>query len=477
MTSRTGSLAIVLLVWAAIYLPGLGSLAIKGEEGRRILPAVSMLRTGNYLVPRVGGETYFSKPPLVNWLVAGSFKLFGKRNEWTARLPSALCVLAVALAFATLTRRGSLGPRGSTVAAVIWLTSAGIVEKGRLIEIEALYVSLCALAIIFWVSFWERKKSAWLIWIPASIFLGLGWLAKGPLHLVFFYGVVIAIVWQNRNWRLLFGPAHLVAVLVMLGIFAAWAVPFAEAAGGARAAAKWSFQFTGRLGGHDFVFFHWIGNMPKGLVYFLPWTVLLPLVRFDMFAGEQERRLARGLAWGAIVPFVAVNLAPGSLPRYAMPALVPACWLLAMTLCAENARWPGWLGGKSFSLKNRLRAVAALAILACLCMGAYGAAIIPRLHSRQNVKRFAAQIDAIVPHSKPLYALNPDYQPIFFYVHSTLVYVERMDELPADAVYLLVRPKKEEAVLGSSRWAPRHARAVLRATDYRGQSIVLMKIE
>ena len=99
MISQLKSLVIVLLVWAAIYLPALGSLAIKGEEGRRILPAVRMLETGNYVVPQVGGTPYFRKPPLVNWLVAASFKAFGVRNEWTARLPSALCVLAVAIAF------------------------------------------------------------------------------------------------------------------------------------------------------------------------------------------------------------------------------------------------------------------------------------------------------------------------------------------------------------------------------------------
>ncbi len=65
MISRNRSLLIVLLVWAAIYLPALGSLAIKGEEGRRILPAVRMIETGDYIVPRVGSATYFRKPPLV----------------------------------------------------------------------------------------------------------------------------------------------------------------------------------------------------------------------------------------------------------------------------------------------------------------------------------------------------------------------------------------------------------------------------
>src|SRR3954470_23862821 len=97
-------LLLVLAAWAAIYLPGFGTLEIKGEEGRRILPAVTMLQTGNYIVPQVGSDPYFSKPPVVIWLVAGSFRLFGVRNEWTARLPSVLAVLAVAIAFVMVAR-------------------------------------------------------------------------------------------------------------------------------------------------------------------------------------------------------------------------------------------------------------------------------------------------------------------------------------------------------------------------------------
>jgi 4-amino-4-deoxy-L-arabinose transferase-like glycosyltransferase len=54
MNSRFRAVAVVLLVWALIYLPALGSIAIKGEEGRRILPAIRMLETGNYIVPEYG---------------------------------------------------------------------------------------------------------------------------------------------------------------------------------------------------------------------------------------------------------------------------------------------------------------------------------------------------------------------------------------------------------------------------------------
>jgi 4-amino-4-deoxy-L-arabinose transferase-like glycosyltransferase len=464
------------MLWAAIYLPALGSLAIKGEEGRRILPGIAMLESGNYLVPQVGGEAYFRKPPLINWLVAASFKIFGARNEWTARLPSVICVLAVAIAFVTVAR-ASLGPGGSTIAAIIWLTNIGVIEKGRLIEIEGLYVSLSGLAIIFWLSFWEQRKSAWLIWIPACIFLGLGLLAKGPVHLLFFYGVVIAVLWQTRSWRTLFHPAHLVGLLIMIGIFAAWAIPLTQTAGSALVTTKWSNQFTGRLTGSDFQFLRWIRNIPQGLLYLVPWAIFLPLVRFDIFSEEKDRHLARALVWGAGVPFVLVLLVPGSIPRYAMPALVPGCWLLAMTFCLDNISWPRWLGGKAFSFRARQRTVVAIAILACIGMWAYAAAIVPKMQRRQRVKRLAAQIDATVPLSEPLYALDPNYQPIFFYVRSKLVYASEIDDVPTDARYLLVRPEREQEVLESNRWAPRRPHRIMRSTDYRNESILLLKID
>src|SRR5438045_5651588 len=146
------AVAVVVFEWAMIYLPALGSIAIKGEEGRRILPAIRMLETGNYIVPQVGSNPYYRKPPLVNWLVAASFETFGVRNEWTARLPSVISVLAVAIAFA-IVARASLTPKGSVLAALLWMSNIGILENGGLIEIEARYVSLCALAIIFWLSF------------------------------------------------------------------------------------------------------------------------------------------------------------------------------------------------------------------------------------------------------------------------------------------------------------------------------------
>jgi 4-amino-4-deoxy-L-arabinose transferase-like glycosyltransferase len=472
MNSRVRAVVVVILVWAVIYLPALGSIAIKGEEGRRILPAIRMLETGNYIVPQIGSNPYFRKPPLINWLVAASFKLFGVRNEWTARLPSALAVLAVAIAFVTAAR-ASLGPKGSLVAALIWMTNIGVLEKGRLIEIEALYMSLCGLAIIFWLSFWDQKKSPWLIWIPASLFLGIGLLAKGPTHLVFFYGIVLAVLWQARDWRLLLHPAHFVAVAIILAIPAAWVIPFVQRTAADVAVNKWAAQFSGRLRGIDFKFFGWIQNIPRSLVYFLPWLLLLPFLRFSKFQDEAQRHFARALAWGIAVPFLASNLVPGSVARYSMPVIAPATWLLAMAYAGNAMQWPAsWKrSGRDWS-----RVVAAFVAFG-LVIGAIGypvAAVV--LKNRQQVKQAAAEINALVPPDETLYAVDPDYQPVFFYVKPPVKYVSHIKKLPANTHYFVVRARNETEAARSSNWAPLRAHVVARVRDYSKRELVLFKV-
>jgi 4-amino-4-deoxy-L-arabinose transferase-like glycosyltransferase len=475
--SRVATFSIVLLCWAAIYLPGLGSLEIKGEEGRRILPAVTMLDTGNYLVPQVGSEPYSRKPPLVNWLVAASFKLTGHRNEWTARLPSVLCVFAVALAFITVAR-ASLGANGSLIGALVWMTNFGVIEKGRLIEIEALYVSLFGLAMICWLSWWQQRRSAWLTWAVPWIFLGLGLLAKGPLHLFFFYAVVIAVLHRAGELRKLWHVSHFAGVIIMLGIFAAWAVPYWQVMRGANLAQTWSTQFTGRLTGDDFKLGNWLLNIPRGLVYFLPWTLLLPLVRGAELPAPRETNLLRALIWGCGVPFLVVNLLPGALPRYSMPALVPASWLMANALSASEIRAPGWWRSLGIpSPERRLRLVIITAVAAGIALCLYAIAVVPYLQGRSKVKPIAAQIDSFVPNSEPLYAVDPDYQPFLFYMRSRLVYVSQIDEVPLNGRYLLVQPDKEQQVIESERWAPLHARPISRVTDYRKRTVILLKVE
>src|SRR6202007_21658 len=97
-------------------------------------------------------------------------------------------------------------------------------------------------------------------------------------------------------------------------IFPAWACTFIHATGSTVVATKWTSQFSGRLIGRDFHFASWIFNIPRGLIYFLPWTILLVFVRPSRFRNTEDRRLATALIWGAALPFIVVNLIPGALP-------------------------------------------------------------------------------------------------------------------------------------------------------------------
>ncbi len=333
------------LVWAAIYLPALGSLEIKGEEGRRILPAVAMLDTGRWIVPQVGGVPYLSKPPLINWLVAAAFRVSGTRSEWAARAPSVLAVLALALTMVgTLSR--FLSPTGALLAAIFLLTNIGLMEKGRLAEIEALYLSLYGMALCFWLGAWRYDvaigaKPSWRTWTLPWLFLGFGLLTKGPLHLLFFYAVVVAILVCARRWRDLWNPAHLAGIVLMLGIFAVWAVPYLQQTAANGAGGVWLAQFQGRMEVNEtFRFQSWLLNIPRGLVNYLPWAVLLPLAwrRLPTSAApatpDDALNLAvlRGLRWGVGTCFLVVSLAPGGQPRYTLPLLVPGSLLLALTL-------------------------------------------------------------------------------------------------------------------------------------------------
>jgi len=468
------SLLAVSLVWAAIYLPALGSLELKGEEGRRILPAVQMLETGHYIVPEVGGEPYLSKPPLVNWLVAASFGLFHSRNEWSARLPSAVCVLLVAIAFMTVAR-SSLGARGSTIAALIWLTSFGLIEKGRLIEIEALYVSLFALAFISWLSWHTQKRSIWFTWVVPWVFLGLGLLAKGPTHLFFFYALVIAVLWKNAELPTLWNPAHATGIAIMSSIFAAWAIPCAQLAGEHQVTSSWKSQIWIALA--DFKLSGWLLNIPRSLAYFLPWLVFVSLVSKATFRSEREKKTVHGLIWGTALPLLIVDLIPGWLPRYGMPLLAPAAWFIAATFLAETVHWPLWLGGKPFSWQHRQRTVAGIVIITCVCLWIYAVAIVPYLQHREKVRPIAAQIDSLVPPAQPLYAVDPDFQPYLFYVRRRIIYRDSIQVLPRSARYFLVQAAVEPAAESATQWSPAHPSPILRIEDYRHIKTVLFAIE
>jgi hypothetical protein len=98
------------------------------------------------------------------------------------------------------------------------------------------------------------------------------------------------------------------------------------------------------------------------------------------------------------------------------------------------------------------------------------------LKNRQQVRKAAAEINALVAPSETIYAVDPDYQPVFFYVKAPLKYVGDVEELPADAHYFVVQSDKEAEATTTLHWAPRRAHLRTRLRDYRKRELLLFEV-
>src|SRR5262249_32807760 len=60
---------VIVVLWAAAYLPALSARDLRGEEGRRAIPAREMLQSGDFILPTLFGDPYLNKPPLHFWII------------------------------------------------------------------------------------------------------------------------------------------------------------------------------------------------------------------------------------------------------------------------------------------------------------------------------------------------------------------------------------------------------------------------
>lgn len=93
-------LSFLLLVGFTFYY-GLGSYALaNNNEGLYAEIAREMYISHKYIIPMLNGVPYIEKPPLLYWLINGSFHLWGI-NEFAARFVPATCgvILCFSLVF------------------------------------------------------------------------------------------------------------------------------------------------------------------------------------------------------------------------------------------------------------------------------------------------------------------------------------------------------------------------------------------
>jgi 4-amino-4-deoxy-L-arabinose transferase-like glycosyltransferase len=530
------ALVVIALIWAGIYLPGLGSVELKHEEPRRALPAVHMVASGDWMVPRVGSVPYLRKPPFLNWLIAAGFELSGGRSEWAVRLPSALATLGLALAIVIF--GGSwLGLQGGFIAAVFFLTNLAIIESGRLAELEAVYIAVTGIALVFWLWRWQAGHTGWGLWFWPALLLALGLLTKGPTHLIFFYGVIIPVLAYARELRVLLQRSHWFALLLMVAIFSAWAIPCSLAVGQHDPWSVWQFwirQITSRASETEaFRLQNWLLNFPQTLKNFLPWTPLLLLlwVKHLQPAAGRSRALFKGARLGMLITCLLMCLLPNGSPRYLYPLFVVPCLLVAQVF-VERRDDPGislslriwhwlnalllgvagavvlaipfvagfnpasliaWITGIAIALGGCIiwrypasapgalvpratKEALTTGIVFVLGMITYGSAIVPRVNAltQDGPREVAAEIRQFVSPGAILWVQEDQYRPFWYYLEPEVRYFHSLSEVPDNVRYFLLPEGLATVFMEDPRWKGDQLKRLKEVSDNEKKKFVVI---
>ena len=193
------------LFWL-LFLPSLllyvriGFPLFEPDEGRYAEIPREMLARGEWVTPYLEGKPYLDKPPLLYWLVMGSYRVFGI-HDWSARLVPAVAVHLTLLVVYLFGRR-RVGEAAAFRGALLLALAPAFVSIGRLLVLDGL-LSLCVSLAVF--AAWEavetnRRSSPW--WLLAGIATGLGILTKGPVALILLLPPLALAQWlRGRTFR------------------------------------------------------------------------------------------------------------------------------------------------------------------------------------------------------------------------------------------------------------------------------------
>ena len=328
----------VAVVAAALYLLRLGGAPfLDPPEGFHAEIARSMLTAGDWITPRVDGVRYFDKPPVLYWLMAGSFATAGVA-EASARVWSALAAVGIA---AVTARLGTLlgGARVGMLAGLMVVANLGMYLYGRIVKPDMVFILCIVLAYAgFAIAYTGRGRGGLVLFYGA---LGAATMTKdvlgalGPL-------AVVALFFVLTRERPIAPWAPWWGVLVLLAVAVPW-----------YAAVEWynrGFLWYTIVDNHLLNFTRHrvfpdedvpLGALPflgVTLLAFLPWSLSAPWAVARALRRPWEDATARLWVLVALWPLVVIGfftLSPFKLPHYGLPAF-PALALLVARVWDES---------------------------------------------------------------------------------------------------------------------------------------------
>lgn len=303
--------------------------------------AREMVESGDWISPQLDYVLFLNKPPLLYWLIASSYTLFGV-SELAARVPG---VLVTCLTIFLLFRLGRelFDATTGTIAAAVYASLPSTLLEARFVRPDSLLIAAIIGALLaFAIATRSDGRSRRWALIALQCSLAVGLLAKGILGLLLPAVPVGVVILMERRWDIVADLVRPSGWLLLVLLVAPWHIVVALRHPGF----AWDY-----LVNQHFLFFldqkEPRDSIPISLLEFwlafllrtFPWTLFLPLAVATSWRGGgapvRGRVLVTVWAAGTLLLF---STATSRLEHYALPALpaVALCIGIALRHYSRN---------------------------------------------------------------------------------------------------------------------------------------------
>jgi 4-amino-4-deoxy-L-arabinose transferase-like glycosyltransferase len=332
----------VFLISLPFYLIGVRSLALCDNDAMYPQIAGEMLRTGDWVTPRLDGVAHYDKPPLIYWLNALSLRVLGHTVAAARIWP----VFAVCFTILVVGGIGAsiYGKRAGWLSALVFSTCAGPYLYCRVVAVSA-DILLCfwtSLAILAYLKaiVEKNKYSLWWMMVMFGCF-GLAGLTKS----LYGFGLPIVIIGLHAvatgSWKSFLRPRTAAGILLTSAIVLPWHILAAMA----NPHFLWSYivrenfqRFAGNRWPRDEFLSAPLFLLFTGLWTF-PWIGLLPQAIVEAFGRIRQNRWIQGSELIICIWFLFIlglfTASHDRLEYYSLPA-IPAFALLVGKLWDEG---------------------------------------------------------------------------------------------------------------------------------------------
>ena len=339
-----GAAALVAVAVCLLLLPWLGeTLFYSKGEPREAIVAMSILDSGDWILPVSYGGDIPYKPPFLAWLIAVFASIFngGVVNEYVSRLPSALAAVAMVMGGYAWAKR-ERGARFAVFFSIVTVCSFEVFRAALACRVDMLVTS-CMVGAIY-IMYYIREHSPRFkgLWYLASILLlACATMTKGPVGALLPCLIigVYRLLLRDRFFPTLFKMLGLAVAAFLLPALWYWA---AYQRGGAEFYDLMMEENIGRLTGTMSYESHvnpWYYNFMTLAAGLLPWTVLLVAALFGRRSVHRSPLSpAAVFSICAAVITVAFYCIPASKRSvYLLPAYPFICYGIASLLDAREA--------------------------------------------------------------------------------------------------------------------------------------------